>query len=154
MNNIMKIFLALVLFSPTAFAGNYLLMPIDEVYDGDTIKTHISKYRLTPPLNILRVRIYGIDTPEMPAKSYATTGKLSRAKCVKEAELALQARAAVEQLVVGPTKMKVTDFKWGKYGGRVLGNVSIGGVDIATYLIEKGLAVPYFGSGTKKDWCL
>jgi len=130
----------------------YMLLPIVEVYDGDTIKTNLS-WRLPEPLNLVSIRIYGIDTPEMPAASFATTGKLSRAKCIKEAELALQAKALVVKITEGSNKMKVSDFKWDKYGGRILGNVTVNKIDIATALIEANLAVEYFGTGIKKNWC-
>lgn len=129
-----------------------MLLPIVSVYDGDTIKTDLT-WRVPAPLNRVSIRIYGIDTPEMPAKSYTTTGKLNRAKCIAEAELALKAKARVVELVGSNTRMKVTDFKWGKYGGRIIGNVFIGGVNVAKTLIDEGLAVEYYGSGTKHDWC-
>ena len=142
----------LLLFSTTVIAQGYMLLPIVEVYDGDTIKTDLT-WRLSKPLNDVSVRIYGIDTPELPAASYATTGKLNRAKCIKEAELALKAKARVQEIVDDNTRMKVSDFDWGRNGGRIIGKVSIGGVDIAKTLIEEGFAVEYYGSGPKHDWC-
>ena len=146
--------LALLVFTSAALAGSYMRMPIDEIYDGDTIKTHFGTYKLPVPLNKVSIRISGIDTPENPAKSYPETGKLGRAACVKEAELALKAKQFVVDMAEGHTSMKVTEFKWGKFGGRVLANVEIGGKDVAIALIQAGLAVPYFGTGPKKDWCL
>ncbi len=131
---------------------SYMMLPIVEVYDGDTIKTDMSS-RLPAPLGKVSVRIYGIDTPEKPAASYYKTGKLGRAGCIKEAELALQAKKFVEMIVIGYRKMKVDDFKWGKYGGRIVGKVKIGGVDVAEALINEGLAVPYFGGKKIKNWC-
>jgi len=129
-----------------------MLLPIVEVYDGDTIKTDMSS-RLPDPLGKVSIRIYGIDTPEKPAASYYETGKLGRADCIKEAELALEAKEFVEMIAIGFKKMKVEDFKWGKYGGRIVGKVKIGGVNIADALINEGLAVPYFGGTKTKDWC-
>jgi len=143
--------LLIILLLLPSIAQAYMLLTIGEIYDGDTIKTEIA--RLPVPLNKVSIRIHGVDTPEMPAKSYAITGKLGRAKCIKEAELALQARTFVEWLAQGFTKMKVDNFKWDKYGGRILGDVSINGADVAESLIDAELAVPYFGSGPKKDWC-
>jgi len=105
-----------------------MLLPIVSVYDGDTIKTDLS-WRVPHPLNKVSIRIYGIDTPELPAESYATTGKLNRAKCVKEAEMALVAKARVIELV-GDGMMKVSEFKWGRNGGRIVGVVTVGGVNI------------------------
>lgn len=130
----------------------YMLLPIVEVHDGDTIKTDLS-WRLPAPLNLINIRVRGIDTPEMPADSYATTGKLNRAKCVKEAELALQARAFVIKIAEGQTRMKVSNFGWDKYA-RIDADVSIGGKDIGTELIKAGFAVPYDGGTKVHDWCL
>ncbi len=131
-----------------------LYLPIIEVYDGDTIKTHMHWY-LPEPLDKVSIRIRGVDTPEMPAKSYKTTGKLSRAKCVKEAELALQAKEAVVKLMQVPKwdYMIVTNYKWGKYGGRIVGDVDIHGIDVRQMLLNDGYAVKYDGTGPKKDWC-
>ena len=134
-------------------AYGYMLLPIVEIIDGDTIKTDMSK-RIPDPLGDVSIRIAGIDTPEMPAKSYHETGKLGRAKCVKEAELALKAKEFVEMMALGFPKMKVEDFDWGTWGGRIVGDVKIGGVDVAQALINEGLAVPYDGkSKSEHDWC-
>jgi endonuclease YncB( thermonuclease family) len=141
-----------LLFSSVTFAQQYMLLPIVEVYDGDTIKTDLA-WRLPEPLNHVSIRIYGIDTPELPAPSYATTGKLGRADCVKEAEMALKAKAHVQKIVGSNTRMKVSDYEWGKYGARIIANVRIDGVDVAKSLIDEGLAVEYYGTGPRKDWC-
>ncbi len=143
---------ALFLFSTSALAQSYMLLPIVSVYDGDTIKTNLT-WRLPEPLNKVSIRILNLDTPEMPAKSYYTTGKLGRAKCVKEAEMAIKAKNRVIEIVGSNTKMKVFGFKWDKYGGRILGNITVRGVDIGKTLIKEGLAVEYYGKGTKQDWC-
>jgi len=129
-----------------------MLLPIVDVYDGDTIKTDMSS-RLPEPLGKISIRIRGIDTPEKPAASYKVTGKLGRAGCIKEAELALEAKEFVEMMAVGFTKMKVDNFKWGKYGGRIVGDVKIGGVNVADALIKEGLAIPYDGGTKTHDWC-
>lgn len=142
--------IALLLFSFTAMAEENLIVPVIEVYDGDTIKTRLT---LPNPLDVVSVRIYGIDTPEKPADSYPTTGKLGRASCGKEAELALAAKHAVEELSQKNPIMIVTNFKYGKYGGRIVGDVTIAGVDVAHHLIEKGLAVPYNGGSKSHSWC-
>jgi len=138
-----KLFLLpLLLFSIAAHAQSYMLLPIVDVYDGDTIKTDLGK-RMPPPLNKISIRLYGIDTPE----------KGWRAKCPKEALLAEQAKDYVVQLTANHSKMKVTNYKYGKFGGRIVGTVIVGGVDISKALIEKGYAVPYFGGKKTKDWC-
>jgi endonuclease YncB( thermonuclease family) len=130
------------------FAG--MTLPIVRIYDGDTI---ISYMPLPEKLSKVSIRVYGIDTPESPAKSYKSTGKLGRAKCRKEADMALQATSVVEGIAKGADYMIVEDYKWGKFGGRIVGKVTINGVDIADELIQQNLAVPYFGKKKSKDWC-
>lgn len=148
-----KIITILLLLVSTSVFADYMLMPIDDIHDGDTIKTHFAEYKLPAPLNLVSIRINGIDTPEMPAKSYYETGKLGRAKCVKEAELALKARDAVIKLAEHVRVMKVENFQWGKFGGRILGDVKISGVDVATFLIQNGFGIEYHGEAKTHDWC-
>jgi endonuclease YncB( thermonuclease family) len=105
-------------------------------------------------LSKVSIRIYGIDSPESPAKSYLVTGKLGRAKCRKEADLALQATELVREIAKGSPYMTVSDYKWGKFGGRIVGKVTINGINIADELIRMNLAVPYYGQKKNKDWCL
>ena len=132
---------------------SFMLLPIDSIYDGDTIKTHISTSRLPAPLNELEVRVLHIDTPEMPAPSYATTGKLGKAKCKIEAENAIAARNAVIKLMGSTVTMKVTNYKWDKYGGRILGDVKINNTDVATFLMTTGYGVMYEGEAKSTNWC-
>lgn len=150
MRTFVIVLVAILLFWIAFSARGDMILPIVEVYDGDTIKTQLT---LPAPLNEMSIRINGIDTPEMPAKSYATTGKLGRADCVLEAELALLAKARIQYLAHGTNTMLVTNYEWGKFGGRVLGDVSINGVDVAELLIEEGLAIPYHGKKKTHNWC-
>lgn len=138
--------------SVPVLVGDEIILPIISVYDGDTIKTSIT---LPPPLNVISIRILGIDTPEKPAKSYATTGKLGRAKCDKEAVLALAATQYLESLKdKHGGAMTVRNFKYGAYAGRIVGNVYIGGVNVADKLVEKGYGVPYDGKSARShNWC-
>jgi endonuclease YncB( thermonuclease family) len=138
--------------------GAIMTLPIVEVYDGDTIKTYLSV--LPDPLNKISVRIYGIDTPESPAKSYRKTGKLGRANCVQEAEMALKATAIVKNMVKnsdGMLYLRAAD--WGKFGGRIVADVYLqskeGGnrFNIADKLVADGLAVEYYGKKKTHDWC-
>lgn len=134
-----------------------LYVPVTSVYDGDTIKV---RFTLPEPLDRVSVRIYGIDTPEMPAKSYATTGKLSRADCIQEAELALAAKAYVEDLVNrGGNQLILSGYSWDKYGGRIDAVAFVidpdtgTAINIADKLIENGMAVEYYGGTKTKNWC-
>lgn len=114
-------------------------LPIAAVVDGDTIKTQLP---LPTPLDKVSIRILGIDTPE----------KGSRAKCEKEAALALKASAKIKQLAKGHKTMTVTEYKWDKFGGRIDAVVVINGVNVGDALIKDGLARPYFGE-KKQSWC-
>ena len=140
-----------------AASSQDLYLPVINVYDGDTIETRLP---LPEPLDKAFVRLYGIDTPEFPAKSYQFTGKLGRAKCVKEAELAIKAKELVENIISKNGNMLLLrDFQYDKYGGRILANVYVIDslsqlpINIADKLIESGLAVEYSGNAKTTDWC-
>jgi endonuclease YncB( thermonuclease family) len=137
--------------------GEDLILPVLEIYDGDTIKTRLS---LPNPLDKTSVRIYGIDTPEKPAASYAESGKLGRSKCKKEADLALKATAFMKQMFKdNGNMMLLKSYEWGKFGGRILADVYVLNIEtgkqtnIADAMIDKGYAVAYFGEKKSKDWC-
>ena len=132
-----------------------LFLPVLNIYDGDTIET---RFPLPTPLNLVRIRILGIDTPEMPAKSYYETGKLGRADCVHEAELALAAREHLREFIREYDNVIIVDnFKWDKYGGRVDGDVFVGqdGIcfDVKEEMIVNSFAVPYSGGKKIHKWC-
>lgn len=154
----MKMFAALLglILSTTAVAEDMYLAVI-KVKDGDTIETRLT---LPAPLNVVSIRLYGVDTPEIPAESYPTTGKLGTASCIKEAEAGLAAKRLVEDLIKNNGNMiKLKSFGWDKYGGRIDGdayvvNLTTGTeIYIAGELIKAGLAVEYFGGTKTKDWC-
>ena len=146
-NKILTLFVLLICTTPTLAS---LILPIVDIYDGDTIKTQIT---LPPPLDEVSIRVLHLDTPERPARSYYVTGKLGKASCVKEAELGLKARRVVMDIAHGSDIMTVTNFDYGKFAGRIVGDVSINGKDIATELIRRQLGVVYDGKKKTKDWC-
>lgn len=125
---------------PEVAEAQDLNLPVVGVIDGDTIRTQITS--LPSPLDRASVRINGIDTPE----------KSPRAKCEAEARLAASASAALTQIIGKSTMMTVTNYRWDKYGGRILGIVTIDGVNVGSALIAAGFAKPYDG-GTKASWC-
>ena len=112
-----------------------------KVIDGDTVKFEVGF--LPKELgNNIAVRVLGVDTPE----------KAPRAKCEKEAELGKKATEFTKKVV---TEAKVIDVQlksWDKYGGRVLGTITLDGKDLTKMLIDAGLARAYFGE-KKSDWC-
>lgn len=137
------ILLALTYSSVSLSAQTFMLMPIDSVYDGDTINTHVSEAKLPPPLNKLSVRLLGIDTPE----------KGGRAKCEKEAKLAEDAKVFLLKLIGDSKTMKLENFSWDKYGGRIDSRITINGLDISQQMIDNGFAVTYNGGTKVKNWC-
>ena len=133
------VFLLFLTVSFSAIARE-MTLPIGAVTDGDTIRSYL---KLPCPLCSVSIRIIGIDTPE---STYL-------ARCAKEKELALQAKNVVKTLVAGQEYMQIYNFKWDKYGGRINAVVVVNGIDIGQELINRGLAVPYTGSGPKHNWC-
>lgn len=137
----MKYILSLIIFFTTISAHSAdMVLPISGVADGDTIRTIIN---LPCPLCRISARMRGIDTPE---STYL-------AKCPKEKALGLKAKAFLIEYLSPYNKMLVKDVKWDKYGGRIDGYILVDGVDLGKMLIDKGLAVPYDGTGPKYDWC-
>lgn len=120
---------------------NIKINRIISVYDGDTFRGQVNAYPKWFGENV-GFRIYGIDTPE----------KGWRAKCEKERLLGDKAQKLSEQLLINGKHIEFDVVKWDKYGGRILANVRVDGVDIAELLLEKGLAVKYDG-GKKPKWC-
>ncbi len=108
------------------------------VYDGDTIEV-LAKVWPGHQINV-RVRIRGIDAPEM------------RSKCADERYAALNARARLQKIIAGQPVL-LTNIKGGKYFGRVLANVKThAGYNIETVLLASGLVRPYRGK-RRLTWC-
>lgn len=138
----MALFLLIFLFSCNAEAKNLYVYKVEKITDGDTIKLDTrANSSIIDDLG-LSVRIYGIDTPE----------KDPRAKCKKENDLAQQASQFTKD-IIGSKEVLIEVKKWDKYGGRVLGIVQVGGLNIGDELIKRGLAIEYFGEKKEKDWC-
>ena len=111
------------------------------VSDGDTIV--ISAPFLPAPLKPeLAVRIYGVDTPE----------KGFRAQCPQEDQRAQLASKYTSQLIAQGGKIQVTLYAWDKFGGRVLGDITVNGQSVRDGLIKNGLAREYYGDA-KQSWC-
>lgn len=105
------------------------------VLDGDTIEAEVAVW----PGHVVttRVRIGGIDAPEL------------RARCARERERALDARAAlVDAVSVGD--LVLMRVRPDKYYGRVVADLAIGTRDVGTDLITAGHAAAY---GSRPDWC-
>jgi endonuclease YncB( thermonuclease family) len=107
------------------------------VVDGDTIEIVAQVWiglRLTS-----RVRIRGIDTPEL------------HGACAGEREMAEEARQRLTGLV--GDAVSIAHISDDKYAGRVLADaVAADGTDIAAAMLASGLARPYDG-GRRAGWC-
>lgn len=111
------------------------------VHDADTIRTREDG----------TVRLLGIDAPEI---GY-------RARCPKEDALAHVARdyvaSRVKAGVVLRTALDPKGHKQAnrdKYGRLLRAAFASDGGDIGAELIERSLAVPYWGRGVRQDWCV
>ena len=136
-----RIFLIVFFWSNFLNAETLYDYKIIRVIDGDTVE--IEANFLPPPLKpTLKLRVFGIDTPE----------KKSRAKCDREAKLAKRATAYTQALIDESITRKIKIRKWGKYGGRVLGDIILDGKSLEGLLIDEGLAKVYRG-GKKPNWC-
>jgi len=99
------------------------------------------------------IRINGIDTPE---KRVSTKNPDGSPRSVKSRERERRAASASRQALVD--LLEANDYQitlsnpiHGKYAGRTVADCTIGGVNVAEYLIEMGHAKPYRGQ-TKPDW--
>ena len=142
-----KVFaIAMILTTSTVFAAKpkedvvYEWKPI-KVLDGDTIKFE-APWVPAPLKPEISVRVLGVDTPE----------KKPRNKCEQEDALAQKASKFTKELVANAKSIQVKLEDWDKYGGRVLGTVTIDGKDLTASLIENGLARAYHGEA-KSSWC-
>lgn len=144
--NIMKIISSIVvtltlLIAFTAYAASSThKKEVIRIIDGDTFEISTKQESLMINELKLMVRIKGVDTPE------------KKGKCQKEKDLALAANNFISKLLLGK-KVQLTDIEWDKFGGRILANVSIDGLDVSKELISNGLAIQYNGEKKTKDWC-
>jgi endonuclease YncB( thermonuclease family) len=113
--------------------------------DGDTIII-AERCNLWNPQNI-RVRIFGIDTPE---------SRMPPAKCDYEVRLGKAAKVFAQSLIKRGDIIKFKYVAKDKYSCRVVGTVTLpDGRDFAQAMIEAGHAKIYGKDGnlTKSDWC-
>ena len=112
------------------------------VVDGDTIEVSVRIW-LGQTIQT-RVRLAGIDAPEL------------RGKCAAERDLAGRAKTALGVLIGvgdGAGKVSLRNLRYGKFAGRVVAAVvTADGRDAAAVLVSQGLARVYAG-GRRADWC-
>jgi len=107
-------------------------------YDGDTCSFDV----MLPAVfgSAIGVRLTGIDAPEI------------NGKCQKEQDLAKAARDFLKAQMQDKTIVLQQVFrdKYFRLEAVILAN----GVNLNQLMIENGYAVPYNGSGPRKDWYL
>lgn len=108
--------------------GKVLVSRVVSVFDGDTFRCDIDTW---PKLFGWRIpiRIRGIDCPER------------RSKYQPIAERALLARDFTKTALINAKRIELIDVKRGKYF-RLIADVNIDGQDLASALLQHGLAVP------------
>ncbi len=115
-----------------------VLARVVNVYDGDTIEV-VAMVWPGSRINV-RVRIRGIDAPEM------------RARCAMEHKAAIAARDRLRNIIAG-RPVRLTNIRGGKYFGRVLADVEAeSGEDMEDILLGSGLVRPYQGK-RRAGWC-
>ena len=115
--------------------------PIVRVIDGDTVEVDADQ-DMPPELAKLRLRLRGVDTPE----------KGGRAKCASERSAGLAATEFTRRAIVRAHDILIRNLQWGKWGGRVIGDLMLDGRPLSQTLIEAGHGRPYDG-GRRKSWC-
>jgi endonuclease YncB( thermonuclease family) len=120
-----------------AAAGSYGA-DVLSVFDGDTFEARV---RLWPGLDMTtKVRLRGIDTPEL------------KARCSEERVKAEAARDALRAML-DEGDVVIANVGLDKYGGRVVADAATRQTgDVSTALRAKGLARSYNG-GRREGWC-
>jgi len=114
---------------------------IKYIYDGDTITIKCLK-DFKCDNDSLKVRIMGVDTPEI------------KGKCRSEIILARKAKQFTVNFVRTTSDIVLTYDKSNKYDryGRLLAYISVDGKDLSESLIKNNLGRKYNG-GKRSSWC-
>lgn len=132
----------ILLLSSTTHAGksygDILVSKVISVYDGDTFRANLNSGHPLISKNI-RIRLNGIDTPEL------------RSKCWKEKQRAKRARDYLSYRIKMSDKVVLRNIQRGKYF-RIVADVYLDGKNINLEMIDKKLAYAYY-KGRKPDWC-
>ena len=108
-----------------------------EVIDGDTFRARVDIW-LGQSVTV-RVRLKGVDTPEMEGK------------CAAEKKRARQAKAFAENWFK-KNQAQLVNVHYGTYAGRVLATAQIkNGESLSAALLAENLAKPY--RGRRAQWC-
>ena len=139
MKNLLQITIILFLIQAVLMAVDYEEIKdftVVKVRDGDTFIIDIPNIPDVFGKNIA-VRIRGIDTPEL-------NDKREEIKTI-----AIKAKEELEKLLLNSKNITLYNLGRDKYF-RLLASVKVGNIDVAEYMIKKGLAKSY--DGGKKVW--
>jgi endonuclease YncB( thermonuclease family) len=142
-------------------AGERLAGPLPawvvSVIDGDTLEVRVHIW-LGQDLNI-RVRLAGIDAPELKGKCDREKNLARRARAyllarLDPADSGVGAKAGTKAGAgAGAGEIRLREIRYGKFAGRVLARVeTLDGTDLGQGLIAAGLARPYDGR-RRASWC-
>lgn len=123
---------------PTQTARGTYAADVVRVSDGDTFEARV---RIWPGLEVTtKVRLRGIDAPEL------------KARCEAEQVKAEAAREALRTLLA-QGEVTIARVTLDKYGGRVVADASTRSTtDISQALLRAGLVRAY-GGGRRESWC-
>ena len=132
-------FLLLPSYSLAESYGDYQGAVYLQNYDGDTIRFDLPGY---PPIagDDIRVRVNGIDTPEI------------KGNCEKEKYDAQQAKEMVADILKDAEQITLKNMKRGKYF-RIAADVIVDGENLSDLLIGAGMAIRYNGGKKTHKWC-
>jgi endonuclease YncB( thermonuclease family) len=138
----MRLLLVLLLLLPViAGANDVLKLPVLGAYDGDTL---YSRLDLTQGVSLaISIRLLRLDTAEIGW----------RAKCDNERIAGENAKTFLLELLGEVNEIELKNFKWDKWGGRLLGEVYVDEVNVNDLMLESGHAVPYDGGSRLNHWC-
>jgi len=108
-------------------------------YDGDSITMNLPGLHPILGKEIV-IRVAGVDTPEI------------KGQCTEEKAKAREAKRFVKSILQDAKTIDLYKISRGKYF-RILADVQVDGQDLGTILVDRGLAVEYYGGKKTKDWC-
>lgn len=126
-------------FGPKPDATVLEVASVRKVYDGDTFTVDLANCDHPILCQNIGVRVLGIDAPEL------------HSRCQKEHLQALEAKAALSQIIQAGGHMRLRNVKRDKYF-RIDATVEIDGHDVAKAMKATGLVRDYTGD-TRKPWC-
>ena len=110
------------------------------VLDGDTIKVEIPSVH--PILTRMSIRVYGVQAPEVHSKDAC------------ELKRGFEAKAFVQNELKDAKRIDIVNLKWGKFAGRILGDVIYDGKNLREALTANNLVIEYYGKKKPEvNWC-